>query len=227
MKQKIYLISGLGADERVFKNLDFNGFEPHFIKWIEPFKSETIAEYAQRLLPQITIKKPIILGVSFGGMIAIEMSKLIDYQIVIIVSSAQNKNDIPWIYRILGTLEIHYFIPSFILKSANFITYWLFGISTYQDKKLLKAILKDTDIHFLKWALTAISRWKNEEINNQITHIHGDNDKILPFKNIHSVDFKIKNGGHFMILNKATEMNKILVTSEISEINILTLRVSG
>ena len=210
MQQKIYLISGLGADERVFKNLNFGVLEPYFIKWIEPFKNEALPDYAKRLLPQITTENPIISGVSFGGMIAVEMSKLIDYQKVIIVSSAQTKNDIPWIYRFLGSLKIHRFIPSFILKSANFVTYWLFGVSTFEEKKLLKAILNDTNIHFLKWALTAISTWKNETMNDDINHIHGDNDKILPFKNIHSVVVKIKNGGHLMILNKSAELSKII-----------------
>ena len=210
MKQKIYLISGLGADERVFKNLDFNGFEPHFIKWIEPFENENLPDYAKRLLPQITTEKPLIVGVSFGGMIAVEISKLIYYPKVIIVSSAQTKKDIPEIYRFLGSLKIHYFIPSFILNSANFITYWLFGVTTFEDKKLLKAILEDTNIHFLKWALLAISTWKNETMNDDIIHIHGNNDKILPLKNIYSVDFKVVNGGHLMILNKAQEINSIL-----------------
>ncbi len=210
MKQTIYLISGLGADERVFKNLNFGDFEPHFIKWIEPFKNENLPDYAKRLLPQITTEKPLIVGVSFGGMIAVEISKLIYYPKVIIVSSAQTKKDIPEIYRFLGSLKIHYFIPSFILKSANFVTYWLFGVTTFEDKKLLKAILEDTNIHFLKWALLAISTWKNETMNDDIIHIHGNNDKILPLKNIHSVDFKVVNGGHLMILNKAQEINSIL-----------------
>lgn len=38
MKQKIYIFSGLGADERVFKHLKFSSFEPVFIEWIEPLE---------------------------------------------------------------------------------------------------------------------------------------------------------------------------------------------
>ncbi len=38
MKQKIYIFSGLGADERVFKQLNFSNLEPVFIDWIEPFE---------------------------------------------------------------------------------------------------------------------------------------------------------------------------------------------
>ena len=58
MKPKIYLISGLGADERVFKNLNLGNFEPHFIKWNEPFKNENLPNYAKRLMSQIMTEKP-------------------------------------------------------------------------------------------------------------------------------------------------------------------------
>jgi hypothetical protein len=61
----IYLISGLGADESVFQNLDFGKYTPQYIKWIEPQKDETLQGYALRLSKQIQAQKPIILGVIF------------------------------------------------------------------------------------------------------------------------------------------------------------------
>ena len=112
MNEHIYLISGLGADERVFQNLDFGRLKPKFIKWIEPKDNETIQEYALRLSEQIDTNKPIILGVSFGGMIAIEIAKQIDYQQVILISSAKTKTEIPLIYRISGRLKLHKIIPN-------------------------------------------------------------------------------------------------------------------
>lgn len=210
MQPKIYLISGLGADERVFRNLDFGNHEQHFIKWIKPFKNDTLESYAQRLLMLITAERPIIIGVSFGGMIAVEIAKIKNCHKVIIISSAKNKYDIPFLYRFFGALKIHYCIPSFILKSANFISYSLFGVHFKEDKILFKSILNDTNIHFLKWAMTAITHWKNEELNKNIIHIHGSKDKILPLGNIDFVNFSIKNGGHLMVLNKANEINLIL-----------------
>ncbi|TGL60040.1 alpha/beta hydrolase, partial [Leptospira sarikeiensis] len=35
--KNIYLISGLGADERVFRNIDFKGENPKYIRWIDPY----------------------------------------------------------------------------------------------------------------------------------------------------------------------------------------------
>ena len=207
MSEPIYLISGLGADERVFQNLDFGRLKPTFIKWIEPRQNETIQEYALRLSEQIVTKKPIILGVSFGGMIAIEIAKQIDYQQVILISSAKTKTEIPLIYRILGRLKLHKLIPIRLFKQANILTYWFFGMNSKSEKKMLKGILNDTDSTFLKWAMDAIITWKNEVIIDKLVHFHGDNDRILPIKNIVKVDLIIPNGGHLMVFNRADVIN--------------------
>ena len=46
---RIFAISGLGADERVFKYLNLN-CEIIVIQWITPFKKEKIRDYAKRLI---------------------------------------------------------------------------------------------------------------------------------------------------------------------------------
>lgn len=210
MSDHIYLISGLGADERVFQNVDFGRLKPTFIKWIEPIKKETIEEYALRLLEQIDTNKPIILGVSFGGMIAIEIAKHIDYQQVILISSAKTKTEIPIIYRILGRLKWHKLVPIGLFKQANILTYWFFGMNSKAEREMLKGILHDTDSTFLKWAMDAIFNWKNEIIIDKLVHFHGDNDRILPITNIKNVDFMIPNGGHLMVFNRADEITDAL-----------------
>lgn len=77
MTKELYIFSGLGADERVFQKLDFFGFTTIFIKWVVPQEKETIEDYATRILNQITTTKPILIGLSFGGIIAVEVAKLI------------------------------------------------------------------------------------------------------------------------------------------------------
>ncbi len=210
MKKKIYLISGLGADERIFELLDLEDYEPIHIKWIEPKKHETIKDYALRLSKQIETKKPLILGVSFGGMIATEIAKQIDYEKVILISSAKTKNEIPILYRLIGHLNLHRLIPIQFFKQPNFITYWFFGMRTKTEKKLLKSILTETDCTFLKWAINSIIKWDNEYQITRKIQIHGSTDKILPKQNIKNVDFEIDEGGHLMIYNRANEISLIL-----------------
>lgn len=206
----IYLISGLGADARVFKRLDFGNHELRFIEWLEPNQDESLQAYASRLAAQINTGLPILIGVSFGGMIAVEIAKTIDFQKVILISSAKNKREIPLLYRFFGRLGIHRLIPVRLLKHANMLTYFFFGMKTKAEKELLKGILDATDPVFLKWAINAIVHWQNDAFVPGLVHLHGDKDHILPIKNIPTVDFTISNGGHLMTFCRATEINNTL-----------------
>lgn len=80
--KKLYLISGLGADHRVFVNLNIPGVSTHVIEWKTPEPDESMQTYVSRLRPQIDTEQEVcLLGVSFGGIIAQELSKLIPCQL--------------------------------------------------------------------------------------------------------------------------------------------------
>lgn len=209
MTKKLYIFSGLGADERVFQYLDFSGFSVTYIKWISPIKNETIEDYALRLIDQITTSKPILIGLSFGGIMAVEIAKQIDTEEVILISSAKTKKEIPFHYQFAGKLRLHRLLPTATLKSSNFITNWFFGVKSESDKKLLKQILRDTDFAFLKWAIDKVVCWKNQTQISNIYHIHGTNDRILPFRKV-NCDVKVEEGGHLMVLNQAEKLSEIL-----------------
>lgn len=210
MKNTIYLISGLGADERVFRNLDLGDWIVRHITWLPPVENEKIEDYALRLTAQIDTPRPVILGVSFGGMIAAEIAKYIDYEQVILISSVQTYREIPFYYRLAGRFYLHFLAPTWMLKQSNFITYWFFGMKTRHEKQMLRNILRDTDRRFLKWAVNQIVTWKNRQRPERVTHIHGTNDHILPISNRIRVDYKIEGGGHLMVFSRATEINEIL-----------------
>ena len=207
--KNVYVFSGLGADKRVFQNMDFSEYNTIFVEWILPIKNESIENYSKRLSEQINHQKPILIGLSFGGIIATEIAKIIDTEKIILIASAKNFNEIPNYYRFAGKLKIHKLLPSKLLKIPNVLSYWFFGIQKKTDKIILKEILKDTNEEFLKWAIDKIVTWKNTVKHNNLVHIHGTQDRILPIKNI-NYDLKVENGGHFMTLNKAVELTKIV-----------------
>ena len=206
---KIYIVSGLGIDKRVFDKIDFGKLNPEFIEWIEPLKNEPLSEYCKRISQKINVENPTIIGLSFGGIVAVEIAKIIKTKKVILIASAKTKSELPLLYRIAGKLKINKLIPATILKQQNFLTNWFFGVKSDEDKKLLGEILEDTNPNFLKWAINEIANWKNEQQALNYVHIHGNKDKIIPIKNV-EVDFVIKNGGHFMTVNKPNEIEKIL-----------------
>lgn len=205
---KIYIFSGLGVDKRVFHKIDFSNLNAVFVDWIDPLKKESFESYAQRISKDFE-KDAILIGLSFGGMLAVEVSKIIQTKKVIVIASAKNKNELPKWFLLAGTLKFNNIVPSSLLKTTNFVTNWLFSAHTSTEKKLLKEIIKDTDSTFLKWAINQIVNWNNEIIPANCIHIHGTNDHILPSKHL-KVDYSIKNGGHFMTVTKAKQIEIII-----------------
>jgi pimeloyl-ACP methyl ester carboxylesterase len=204
-----YLFSGLGVDERVFKYMDMQGYHVHFVTWIEPCKNEPVEAYVHRLLVQIATPKPVLIGLSFGGMMAVEVARYIEVEKVILISSAKTKHELPFYYRLAGSLNLHRLIPVGLLKQANAFSYWIFDIKGREQKQLLAAILKDTNPAFINWAINVIVKWKNRVKPARYLHIHGTADRILPAKYIDNYT-PIENGGHFMVVDKAGEISRII-----------------
>ncbi len=207
--KKVFLIGGLGADERVFQNLTFPGFEKVFIHWLIPTKNESLEKYSKRLSEQITESNPLILGVSFGGMLAVEMMKFYTSSKVFIVSSAKTSHELPLIYRIIGRLGLLKIVPAKAFTYHTRVIDWFFGVENKWESNLLKSIIQDTNVSFLKWALQQITLWNNQTFTSNLTHIHGDKDRILPIGSS-TPNYIIHGGGHFMILNRAKEIEEIL-----------------
>lgn len=210
LKKSVVVFSGLGADERVFCNIRLESFDVTFLQWESPIKNERLEHYAARLTDQIKTSKPVLIGLSFGGIVALEVAKLIEVEKVILISSIQSPAELPILYKWSGCLKLHKIVPSWALKWPNFIGYWFFGAHSKADKHLLKSVLNDTDPRFLKWAIEQVLFWKSEWISSNIYHIHGDKDRILPLldKKYTAV---IRGGGHLMVYNKAEELNNKLM----------------
>ena len=210
LKPTIHIISGLGADKGMFQNFSFEGYNVIHIDWIFPLENETLQNYALRISENIKDENAILIGLSFGGILSVEISKIKKFKKVFLLSSAKTKFEIPFYYRVLGKLNLLKIIPNSILKRVNYLTYLVFGAKTNFEKNLLKDIIKNTDKHFLKWALHQIMNWKNENYSENIVHIQGDSDLILPH-NFIKYDYLIKGGTHFMTLNQSKEIETIII----------------
>jgi len=140
MTDKCYLLSGLGADGTVFQYLDFEGVEVEYMEWLSPLPKETLPAYAKRMTQKITTPHPILVGLSFGGMVAMEIAKQIPVKKVILISSAKERKELPWFYRFSAKLKLQKILPYTLIKRTNGFTYWLFGATSAHEKALLKEI---------------------------------------------------------------------------------------
>ncbi|NJL45490.1 MAG: alpha/beta hydrolase [Leptolyngbyaceae cyanobacterium SM2_3_12] len=138
-------------------------------------------QYAQRLLSQVKAKHPILVGLSFGGLVAVEMAKQCQPAQVILLSSAKTAAEIPIYFKLFRWLPVQRIIPfKQLLWAVYGIINWLFGLDMQTERDLLKEILIDTDPGFLRWAMERVVTWRNQEVPGNLVHIHGGRDRVFP-----------------------------------------------
>jgi pimeloyl-ACP methyl ester carboxylesterase len=209
---KVYFISGLAADRRVFKNIRLpEAFEPIYLDWIPPLKDESLQAYALRLGEKINRREEFILvGLSMGGMIAVEIANHYRVKKTIIISSVPASTQLPFYFRIAARMYLQHLVSIRLVKIAA-IAKRLFTTETKEDKELLKSIIRESDAAFIRWALNAILKWKNDSIPTGLIHIHGTSDEILLIRYTKPTHI-IKRAGHLLVMNRADEVNQILNT---------------
>ena len=209
----IYCISGLGADHRLFANLSIPGYELIPLSWLPFDKEDDMATYAMKMASLIEDKAPVILGLSFGGMLSVEIAKKYPQARVFIVSSAKLPSEL----QIHGGAISRWLINSMIVPPA-FLTYpaasalYYLGAKTKEEKKFISQIIREADGRFMKWALKTLANWQNTVCPTNVTHIHGTADKTIPSAHVHP-DYWIEDGSHIMIYNMANEVSKIITDS--------------
>lgn len=207
---KVYFISGLGADSRVFHHIRLpEGYEAEFITWIQPRRNEPLHDYAMRLAGNIDRSKPFVLvGLSLGGMLATEIARNLNADLTILISSIPCAGHLPSYYRIAAKMRLHKLVPIGVLKSGSFLKRF-FTKELSEDKQLIRQLIKETDPAFIRWALQAIVEWRGEIFQGRYVHIHGSGDEILPVRYTRPTHV-IQKASHMMILTHAAEINRIL-----------------
>jgi len=202
----IYCISGLGADERAFSKLKINGYTLKVIPWILPHKKETIAHYASRMRAGINEDNPVLMGLSFGGMLCTEIAKQIKVDKIIIISSIKLANELPLWMKTVAFFKLNKILPLRSTPLTQPIQNMMLGVQTAEEKSLVAGLRKEADLAYVEWAVHQAINWKNDWHHPRIYHIHGDKDHMFPIKHV-KADYTIKNAGHFMIMNRADEVS--------------------
>jgi pimeloyl-ACP methyl ester carboxylesterase len=209
-QKTVYLFSGLGADSSIFMNLELPGYHKVYINWIPALPKESIRQYAGRIKSQITVENPDIIGLSFGGIVAVEVSKLVKIDKMVLISSVRTKSELNRFQFFFMKLGLYRIIPGPLIQRANFLTYQYFGARSPKDKKTLMKLLEHTDVSFFRWALKSIAYWDNKVVPERTIQIHGTADRVITGRLVHP-DYRVKGGGHLMVFNKADTISKIIM----------------
>lgn len=214
---KVYCLTGLGADSSVFELLEIS--HPKVcIEWETSYKWESMTEYAKRLCDQVDNSEPfVLLGVSFGGMLAVEMNKFIQPEKTILVTSLARRSEFPLWVRWIAKTNVNRILPAFVFSSHPKSLILFFGIKSERGKKLVTRIAKKSDRVLTQLSIDKVLNWKNEWLPDNLIRINAKNDRLLPApKNTNSLT--IDEAGHFAIVENADEISRH-VEELLSELN--------
>lgn len=207
---KIYTISGLGADIKSFEFLELNpDVELVELPWLEPLKSESIEGYARRMAAPIDAKKDFILmGYSFGGIIAQEICEFLKPKKLILISTIVHENEKPNFMRWGRKTKAHRWLPYSFFTNHKVLSYTFFRKLYDPHLPQLSRYFTHTSHSYLKWSVKNITRWeKKSTFEGEILRLHGSRDIVFPSKKIKKAQF-IPKGTHLMLLQRAKKISK-------------------
>lgn len=201
----------MAANPSIFKHIKLpeDQFEQHLLEWFVPDKDMTISEYALKMTQYIKHKNPILLGVSFGGLLVQEMASHIATRKVIVVSSVTHESELPKRMLFAKYTKIHKLLPTGLVNNVELLAKYAFGETVPKRLELYEEYLSIKDKYYLDWSIDQIVNWKQSYCPECMVHIHGEKDNVFPIGNIKNC-IPVKNGTHTMIIHRAKWFNEHL-----------------
>lgn len=207
-KIPVYFMPGLAASTSIFEKIDLpeDVFEVIFLEWEIPLVKESLVEYALRMTQKIKHPNPVLIGVSFGGILVQEMANLIEVRKLIIISSAKTNLEFPKRMKVAKATKAYKLIPMNLILNLENLARFSFGEKINQRLHLYEKFLSVRDIGYLEWAVEQVILWDRTKVDPRVIHIHGDADDVFPIKNIEDC-IRIKGATHILILTKYKWLN--------------------
>lgn len=169
----------------------------HYINWPEYEGESSLREIAEKIIKLHKLSENIIVGgSSLGGMVAIEMAKILGCPKVILIGSATALECLQPIPR-----RALYFPKLAPIGTLQFL---LRGVDRYLNNLLINMFTASNG-EFIKAMSQAILHWEGlGDFQGQIHQIHGEKDRIIlpPVEN----GTIIPGGGHVISLSHSKEV---------------------
>ena len=210
-KIPVYMMPGLAASTAIFERIKLPeaNFEIHLLEWEIPLEKESLLDYTKRIAEKILHPNPVLIGVSFGGILVQEMARFIKVRKVIIISSVKSNLEFPRRFKLGKTTKAYKLIPMSLILNLENLAKFSFGDTINKRIKLYEKFLSVRDISYLEWAVEQVILWDRTVVDENVIHIHGDADDVFPIKYIKNC-IVVKGGTHIMILNKYKWLNENL-----------------
>jgi pimeloyl-ACP methyl ester carboxylesterase len=216
-KIHVYFMPGMAANNKIFNLIKLDDpFEKHLLSWFIPIKDESLSEYSKRMCKKIKHSNPVLVGVSFGGILVQEMSKIIPCDKVIIISSIRTNKELPVHMLLTKKTKAYRFFPLKWIDNFEDFVGFVFGPTAKKRMDLNKKYLSFRSPEYLIWSLEKMFNWKQTKPLPGVIHIHGTYDMVFPIIYLKNY-IPIPKGTHVMILRRYKWFNKNLPSIILNE----------
>ncbi|MBI1368199.1 MAG: alpha/beta fold hydrolase [Planctomycetes bacterium] len=204
----VIFFPGLSGDPRVFEPQ--TEAIPHLsiAQWPKPNVTEGLSAYAARVARRVDPGRPCIIGgVSFGGIVALEVAHHLDARACILIASTRDARGLPNSLRLLRPLASVTAEP--VLRIATPLCVTSAAVSAPRVYQRL-ARSPDDDRVFRLWALRALLKWRSPcDARLPIFQLHGERDRTFPASRSQA-DVILPHAGHMLTLTHADAVNEFI-----------------
>lgn len=205
----VYAIPGFGTTAQLFSNLNIRGSELIVLDWPPAEADDTMQSYARKFLPQIDTSRPFcLLGVSFGGMLCGELSRLVSPQKTFLISSSKFRKELPWFIRMFRLFPVYKYISESRHRKLACHGRWMIGFGKAYMPEFMTMVHSMSDNYF-RHCIHIIVNWNRKDPPGNALHIHGSGDRLILYSGV-KADHTIKGGTHAMVVFRADEISRII-----------------
>lgn len=146
-KISVYFMPGLAANASIFERISLpeDQFDTYFMEWEIPLDNETLSEYAQRISKKVIHENPVLVGVSFGGILVQEMAQFLNPSKIIIISSVKSNLEFPTAFKLAKQTKAYKLIPTSLIENVYNLAKFTFGERVIKRLKLYQMFLTVRD----------------------------------------------------------------------------------
>ncbi len=178
---RVFLITGFALDKRAFALMDLPSETYRTLDLIPILKGESLREYAARMAKEIGLAPgDIIGGVSLGGMLALEMSRLVDVAGLILIASATHPRHIRKRFKLWA--PIAEWVPRSVIRRIFTLIPRILALQNMlspEGQALLADIMGGFPPNLLQTFPMMILRWPGCDPGVPYRHIHAQGDWLI------------------------------------------------
>ncbi len=213
---RLWFLPGLAANHKLFAPQLAELPEAQVLEWIPPEAEESLAAYAQRWSQHLDLgPKDILVGMSFGGQVALELAKHLPLKACLLISANRRSQEIRSQFRlqakVLPRISDSMLRQTFLKVGIPLLKRW--ESLTDQQVQWLEEMVEEMDTSFFRWATQAAAEWDYEfqasDFQMPLYQIHGEKDTIIRIQNQDEVEL-LAGASHLLTFTHSKEINQWL-----------------